>query len=116
MVPDLRRDGGHLPPATEYLDAHGHSRRYVTGIALGVQRLMLMIEHPLVPLHLLVFAVQTAVTTLTCLVEVFSWGYSRAAEAKLCSLYMPYLILALVMLWDAFARLQTTIEAKVKRN
>ncbi len=47
---------------------------------------------PLVPLHLLVYAVQTAVTTMTCIADYLSWeGVSMAEKAALGWLYVPYL-------------------------
>lgn len=49
---------------------------------------------PLVPLHLLVWAVQTGVTTLTCLVEAMGWeGFTREERVGLAGLYAPYLAL-----------------------
>jgi hypothetical protein len=50
-------------------------------------------DHPLVPLNLLLFALETAVTTLTCVVEMSSWpGYTAAQRADLYALYVPYLV------------------------
>lgn len=47
---------------------------------------------PMVPLQLLVFAIETAVTTLTCTLEMLSWeGYSSEEQARLSALYVPYL-------------------------
>lgn len=51
-------------------------------------------DNPQIPVQLVIFAVQTAVTTLTCTVEMLSWkGYSRAEQLRLCGLYVPYLLL-----------------------
>jgi len=51
-------------------------------------------DDPLVPLQLLVFALETAVTTLTCTLEMLSWeGYSPEEQTRLCALYVPYLVL-----------------------
>lgn len=48
----------------------------------------------LVPLVLLVFAVQTAVTTGTCVVDMFSWeGFAGEERIALSQLYVPYLAL-----------------------
>lgn len=67
------------------------------------------------PVHLLVFGVQTAITTLTCLVDMLSWpGYTIAEQTSLSSLYVPYLLLAIVMATDAYLRLQTQAYAKEK--
>ncbi|KAK2858361.1 hypothetical protein FQN49_004806 [Arthroderma sp. PD_2] len=73
------------------------------------------------PLHVLIWAIQTFVTTLTCVVEVWSWT-DRTADQKMniSTLYVPYMIFAkknaagLVGL-DMFNRLQTTL-AKPKRD
>jgi EXPERA (EXPanded EBP superfamily) len=49
-------------------------------------------EDPLLPLHLLVFALETGITTLTCLVEMLSWeGYTKEEVGRLSTLYGPYL-------------------------
>ncbi|OAL39315.1 hypothetical protein AYO20_01185 [Fonsecaea nubica] len=51
-------------------------------------------DHPLVPLHLLIFSLEVAVTTLTCIVDISSWkGYSSAQKSDLYGLYVPYLVL-----------------------
>lgn len=47
-------------------------------------------------MNLLVFGVETAVTTLTCLVEMLSWqGYTNEELGRLCSLYVPYLVVGM---------------------
>lgn len=47
-----------------------------------------------VPLHLLVFAVQTAVTTATCVADYLSWSsYTNSEKIELGKLYVPYLAL-----------------------
>jgi EXPERA (EXPanded EBP superfamily) len=47
--------------------------------------------------NLLVFGIETAVTTLTCLVEMLSWqGYTNEELGRLCSLYVPYLVVGKV--------------------
>jgi hypothetical protein len=71
-------------------------------------------ENPLVPLHQLLFSVQTAVTTITCVVEMFSWQYTRFEEIKLCSIYSLYIILALVMGYDSYSRVSSALEGKTK--
>jgi len=51
-----------------------------------------MPDDALVPLHLLAFALETALTTLTCAVEMVSWeGYTKEEVGRLCGLYLPYL-------------------------
>lgn len=100
----------HLPLSIWMLSAILEGTAYYLGRSL----VLTFAEHPLVPLHLLVFSVQIGMTTLTCLMEMFSWGYTRIDEMKLCSLYGPYLALAVVMGIDAFMRLRQGINAKVK--
>lgn len=46
------------------------------------------------PLHLLVFAIEVAVSTYVCTLEMLSWeGYSAEEQKQLCALYLPYLAL-----------------------
>lgn len=54
---------------------------------------MSCIDHPLVPVHLLVWAVHSFVTTMTCLVDVWSWT-DRTSEQKtaITGLYGPYVL------------------------
>ena len=54
----------------------------------------LLRDDVLIPLHLLVWACETAVTTLTCIVEAMSWaGFSGHERTALAQLYVPYLLL-----------------------
>ena len=54
----------------------------------------LLRDDALVPLHLLVWACETALTTLTCVVEAMSWdGFSGQEKMALAQLYVPYLLL-----------------------
>ncbi|RMZ85303.1 hypothetical protein DV738_g112, partial [Chaetothyriales sp. CBS 135597] len=47
---------------------------------------------PMLPLQLLIFALETSLTTLTCLVEMLSWeGYTSEEVTRLTMLYGPYL-------------------------
>lgn len=51
-------------------------------------------DDPLIPLHLLIWSIETSLTTLVCVVDVFSWpGYSRQEVLALQQLYVPYLLL-----------------------
>lgn len=51
-------------------------------------------DDALLPLQLLVFALETALTTLTSTLEMLSWeGYTSAEQQRLCGLYLPYLAL-----------------------
>jgi hypothetical protein len=54
----------------------------------------LLRNDPKVPIHLLCYAVQTAVTTATCIADYLSWTSVTSAEkVTLGSLYVPYLAL-----------------------
>lgn len=45
-----------------------------------------------VPLQLLVYAMQTGVTTATCIADFLSWSsFSNAEKVELAKLYVPYL-------------------------
>ncbi|EON68235.1 hypothetical protein W97_07493 [Coniosporium apollinis CBS 100218] len=69
----------------------------------------LLRDSPHLPPALLVFAVQTAVTTLTCIADYRSWsGFSDGAKGKLDGVYVPYLALAVCMGGDMFLRLVGT--------
>lgn len=51
-------------------------------------------DDPLVPVHLLVFALETALTTLTCVAEYLSWAdFTPEQKWNLGGLYVPYLAL-----------------------
>lgn len=51
-------------------------------------------DDPKTPLYLLIYAVQTGVTTLTCLADMMSWtAVTDAEKVQLCGLYVPYLAL-----------------------
>ncbi|KAK7539818.1 transmembrane protein 6/97 [Phyllosticta citribraziliensis] len=63
-------------------------------------------DDPKVPLHLLVYACQTALTTLTCIAEFWGWSdYSNEQKLALSGLYVPYLAVSVIMGADMFARL-----------
>ena len=51
-------------------------------------------DDPKVTVHLLVYAVQTAITTSTCIADYMSWSnFSNAEKIELGKLYVPYLAL-----------------------
>lgn len=51
-------------------------------------------DHPLIPVHLLIFAIQAFVTSLTCLIDVWSWPDRTTAEkTQITYLYGPYVAL-----------------------
>jgi hypothetical protein len=52
------------------------------------------LDDPVVPLQLLIFAVEVAVSTGACLAEVISWpNVSKDEKLQLGTLYGPYLAL-----------------------
>jgi hypothetical protein len=56
--------------------------------------LMRDIDDPRIPIHLLIFAVQTAITTSTCIADYLSWTtVTSAQKLELGKLYVPYLAL-----------------------
>ena len=49
-------------------------------------------DDPMLPLQLLIFAVEVAMTTVTCTLEMLSWqGYTSEERSRLSGLYLPYL-------------------------
>lgn len=51
-------------------------------------------DDPLVPLHLLVWSIEAAMSTLTCTVEAMCWeGFKKEERIALAQLYVPYLVL-----------------------
>ncbi|KAL2217828.1 putative integral membrane protein [Thermoascus aurantiacus ATCC 26904] len=77
----------------------------------------LLRDDPLVPLNLLVWAVQTVITTVACLAEVWSWtDRTQEQKSNLTMLYAPYALLAALMGLDMFARLRGQLLQKTKRE
>ena len=75
----------------------------------------LLRDDPKVPLHLLVFALEAGLTTLTCITDYLSWsGYSNNEKIELGKLYVPYLALAVFMGLDMFQRLSQGISRSSK--
>ncbi|KAI4150978.1 MAG: hypothetical protein LQ340_003772 [Diploschistes diacapsis] len=67
-------------------------------------------DSPLVPVHLLIWAVQTALTTLVCIVDYSSWeDFSAEEKTSMNGLYVPYLLLAIGMGLDMFFRLRSRL-------
>ena len=53
-------------------------------------------DDPRVPVQLLVYSVQTAVTTATCIADYMSWSeFLTAQKMELGKLYVPYLALGM---------------------
>ena len=63
----------------------------------------------MVPVHLLIYSVQTAMTTLTCIVDFLSWSVETKVKMDLGGLYGPYLALGkcLSALMSLFGSLET---------
>lgn len=56
-------------------------------------------DDPKVPVHLLVYAVQTAITTATCIADYLSWSdFQNVQKIELGKLYVPYLALCKLLL------------------
>ncbi|KAL3437037.1 transmembrane protein 6/97 [Aspergillus tetrazonus] len=73
-------------------------------------RILNLIDDPLVPVHLLVFGFQSFITSLTCLIEVWSWEDRTVAEKQnLTTLYGPYVALGAFMALDMFGRIQSSL-------
>jgi len=68
----------------------------------------------MVPVHLLIYAVQTGVTTLTCVMDYVSWDVPMKVKVDLGGLYGPYLALSMIMGVDMFVRLRGVMKGKVK--
>ncbi|KAJ5595728.1 hypothetical protein VI817_004909 [Penicillium citrinum] len=74
-------------------------------------------EHPLVPVHILIFGIQAFVTSLTCLVEVWAWEDRSSSEKwNITSLYGPYVALGAYMAIDMMIRLKSQLMPKRKRE
>ncbi|MCJ1225513.1 hypothetical protein MMC12_002162 [Toensbergia leucococca] len=71
----------------------------------------LLRSDPLVPVHLIIYAVQTIITTTTCIAEYLSWPISDSEKLSLGQLYVPYLALSVFMGVDMFGRLQDRLAA-----
>ncbi|KAJ5787035.1 hypothetical protein N7457_002025 [Penicillium paradoxum] len=74
-------------------------------------------DHPLIPVHLLVFGIQAFLTSLTCLVDVWSWSdRSVAQKQQITMLYAPYVALGGLMALDMVFRLRDKLMPKSKRE
>ncbi|RJE26860.1 integral membrane protein [Aspergillus sclerotialis] len=77
----------------------------------------LLRDNPMVPVHLLVFGVQAFITTVTCLVEVWSWTDRTDAEKQnITMLYGPYAALGGLMALDMIGRLRGRLVQKSKHE
>ncbi|KKK14357.1 hypothetical protein P175DRAFT_0445369 [Aspergillus ochraceoroseus IBT 24754] len=77
----------------------------------------LLRDDPLVPVHLLVFGIQSFLTSLTCLVEVWGWDDRTVTEKQnITMLYGPYVALGGLMALDMFFRLRGRLLPKPKQE
>jgi hypothetical protein len=71
-------------------------------VDLGSYDLITTPDHVLVPVNLLMFGMETGITTLTCLIEMMSWreryGYSGEEMGRLMGAYAPYLLVGMLVL------------------
>ncbi|CAO2652869.1 Nn.00g022800.m01.CDS01 [Neocucurbitaria sp. VM-36] len=77
----------------------------------------LLRNDPRIPLALLVFGLETSLTTLVCLAEMLSWGELSAAQRGLQGLggmYGGYLATGIFMTLDCYARLDQMISKQHK--
>ncbi|RDI83806.1 hypothetical protein Vi05172_g6159 [Venturia inaequalis] len=76
----------------------------------------LLRNDPKLPLHLLVYAVQTGLTTATCIAEALAWDTlsSREKLSLAGGLYTPYLLVSVFMGLDMWSRLSASIESAHK--
>lgn len=74
-------------------------------------------DDPVVPLHLLVLAVQMGVTTLTCVADMMSWtAVTRGEKWALGALYGPYLALGESSGWGSRDGLALRFESHADRG
>ncbi|KAG8631432.1 hypothetical protein KVT40_000572 [Elsinoe batatas] len=65
---------------------------------------------PRVPIQLLIYALETGITTITCIADYMSWTViSRAEVNQLHTLYVPYLAISVFMGVDMVARLNAVV-------
>ncbi|KAF2431560.1 hypothetical protein EJ08DRAFT_696353 [Tothia fuscella] len=70
-------------------------------------------DDEMVPVHLLVYAVQTALTTATCVADYLAWeGVSAEVKMGLGGLYVPYLAVSVFMGVDMFGRLSNRLRGQ----
>ncbi|EMF10635.1 uncharacterized protein SEPMUDRAFT_165285 [Sphaerulina musiva SO2202] len=72
----------------------------------------LLRDDPRVPGHLLAYAMQTAVTTATCIADFLSWeDLSGKEKVELGKLYVPYLAVSVFMGLDMLGRLNAKLSS-----
>jgi hypothetical protein len=97
MVRLIHLDGIIVPCAIECLGHWSSPTRYLRQCIIQSHDSNLILfrtDDPKVPIHLLIYSVQTALTTATCIAEYLSWSdYSNNEKIELGKLYVPYLAL-----------------------
>jgi hypothetical protein len=67
-------------------------------------------NNPKVPIHLLIFTVEVAVSTGACIADAISWtNVSMDEKLQLGTLYIPYLAFASLMGFDMYKRLSSAV-------
>jgi hypothetical protein len=69
-------------------------------------------NHPKLPLALLVFALETSITTLTCMAEMLSWDDLTSEQRGvqgLGGMYGAYLAVGVFMAVDSWMRLERVV-------
>lgn len=65
-----------------------------SSLMASIDTLMFATDDSKLPIHLLIYAVQTAITTSTCIADYLSWSsITSAQKIELGKLYVPYLAL-----------------------
>ncbi|KAF3939599.1 hypothetical protein ABW19_dt0202080 [Dactylella cylindrospora] len=73
------------------------------------------VDHPLVPLNMILYAYHLAITTIPCLAEIFSdKSLSPAELGALFGMYGPFVILPVYMVYDAYGRISEKLLAARK--
>ncbi|EWC44203.1 hypothetical protein DRE_06948 [Drechslerella stenobrocha 248] len=71
------------------------------------------VDHPLVPLNMLMHAYHMAVTTIPCLAEIYHDPSLSSSEiAALFGLYGPFVVLPVYMIFDAYGRISKQLLAR----
>ncbi|KAK6341724.1 hypothetical protein TWF696_008790 [Orbilia brochopaga] len=75
------------------------------------------VDHPLVPLVMLMYAYHMAVTTIPCLAQIASEEHLTASEkGALFGMYGPFVALPLYMIYDAYGRASKQLLAMHRAN
>ncbi|KAF3901892.1 hypothetical protein ABW21_db0202671 [Orbilia brochopaga] len=75
------------------------------------------VDHPLVPLNMLMYAYHMAVTTIPCLAQISQeQDLSAAEKGVLFGMYGPFVALPLYMIYDAYGRASKQLLAMHQAN